>query len=42
MSGEDDVGSAMRTEVRVVERGIEALRRERRAVWRRCGRIVRV
>jgi hypothetical protein len=42
MSGEADVGSAMRTDVRVVERGIEALRRERRAVWRRCGRMVRV
>lgn len=35
-------GSAMRTAVRVVERGIEALRRARSEVWRRCGRIVRL
>lgn len=28
-------GLATRTEVRVVERGMEALRRARRAVWRR-------
>jgi hypothetical protein len=31
----------MTTDVRVVERGIEAERRARRAVWRRCGRMVR-
>jgi hypothetical protein len=32
---------AMRTEVRVVNRGIEALSRARREVWRRWGRRVR-
>jgi hypothetical protein len=41
-SGVEDVGSAIMTDVRVVERGIEAERRARRAVWRRCGRMVRV
>lgn len=41
MSGDEDVGIAMRTDVRVVERGIEAERRARRAVWRRWGRMVR-
>ena len=43
MSAKDgeDVGSAIRTEVRVVESGIEAERRERKAVWRRWGRRVR-
>lgn len=40
--GAEDAGRAMRTEVRVVERGMDALRRERRDVWRRCGRMVRV
>lgn len=40
--GVGDAGSATRTEVRVVERGIDALRSERRDVWRRCGRMVRV
>jgi hypothetical protein len=34
-------GCAMRMEVRVVWRGIEAERRASRAVWRRCGRRVR-
>lgn len=44
MSGEDvDVrGRAMRTEVRVVERGMEAERRDRSEVWRRWGRRRRV
>lgn len=35
-------GKAMSTEVRVVERGIEAERRARRDVWRRWGRSRRV
>jgi len=35
------VGMAIRADVSVVERGIEAERRDRRAVWRRCGRMVR-
>ncbi len=30
----------MRTEVRVVDKGMEADRSERYAVWRRCGRSV--
>jgi hypothetical protein len=34
-------GMAMNVEVRTVERGMEALRRARRDVWRRWGRIVR-
>lgn len=34
-------GIAIRTDVRIVRRGIEAERRARRAVWRRCGRMVR-
>jgi len=29
---------ATRVEVRIVERGIEALRRASSEVWRRCGR----
>lgn len=37
-----DAGRAMRALVRVVERGMEALRRERRAVWRRWGSMVNV
>jgi hypothetical protein len=40
--GGEDVGSAIKTDVRVVESGIEAERRARRAVWRRCGRRVRL
>jgi hypothetical protein len=32
----------MSVDVRVVARGIEALRRVRSEVWRRCGRIVRL
>ena len=35
-------GRAMRTEVRVVERGMDAERRARREVWRRWGRRGRV
>lgn len=44
MSGVDDKdeGKATRTEVRMLARGMEALRRASRAVWRRCGRIVRL
>jgi hypothetical protein len=38
MSGEEVLGKAMRTDVRVVERGMEAERSERREVWRRWGR----
>jgi hypothetical protein len=34
-------GMAMSVEVRTVERGIEALRRARRDVWRRWGRSAR-
>jgi hypothetical protein len=39
VDGED--GWAIRMDVRVVRRGMEAERRARRAVWRRCGRRVR-
>jgi hypothetical protein len=38
---EEVVGRAITTDVRVVERGIEAERSARSAVWRRCERIVR-
>jgi hypothetical protein len=41
-SGAEDVGTAISTDVRVVERGMEAERRARRAVWRRCGMRGRV
>jgi hypothetical protein len=37
-----EAGMAIRTEVRVVLRGMEAERRARRDVWRRWGRIVRL
>jgi hypothetical protein len=40
--GDEEVGKAITTAVSVVERGIEAERRARSAVWRRCGRMVRV
>jgi hypothetical protein len=39
---EADVGSAMSTDVMVVESGIEAERSARSAVWSRCGRRGRV
>lgn len=39
---EGAVGMAMSTDVRVVESGIVADSRARRAVWRRCGRIARL
>ena len=44
MSGVDveEAGMAIMMDVRVVERGMEAERRARREVWRRCGRIVSV
>lgn len=39
--GDAEAGKATSTEVRVVRRGMEAERSARRAVWRRCGRMVR-
>ena len=39
-AGED--GKAIRTDVRIVESGIEAESRERSAVCKRCGRIARL
>ena len=39
---DDEDGMAIRTEVRVVDRGIEAETRASTAVWRRCGRMVRL
>lgn len=40
--GEAEEGMAIKMEVRVERRGIDAERRERRAVWRRWGRITRL
>jgi hypothetical protein len=39
---EGEEGCAIRRDVRVVRRGMDAERRARREVWRRCGSNVRL
>ena len=42
MSVSEEAGMATSRDVKVVRRGMDADRRDRREVWRRCGRIVNV